>query len=38
MSQAAKWLHNFISFPFVLGLILIVAMWMKDNIPDKVGH
>jgi formate dehydrogenase subunit gamma len=36
LSEAAKWLHNFISFPFVLGLILIVAMWMKDNIPHKV--
>ena len=36
LSEVAKWLHNFISFPFVLGLALIVAMWMKDNIPHKV--
>ena len=35
-SQAAKYAHNYISFSFVLGLALIVAMWMKDNIPDKV--
>ena len=36
MSQAAKVAHNFISFAFVIGLALIVAMWIKDNIPRKV--
>lgn len=35
-SQVAKYVHNYISFSFVLGLVLIIAMWMKDNIPDKV--
>jgi formate dehydrogenase subunit gamma len=35
-SEAAKYAHNFLSFPFVLGLILIVALWIRDNIPDKV--
>src|ERR1700716_1718216 len=35
-SQIAKYVHNYISFSFVLGLVLIIAMWMKDNIPDKV--
>jgi formate dehydrogenase subunit gamma len=35
-SEAAKYVHNFISFAFVLGLVLIVAIWMKDNIPRKV--
>ena len=36
VSEAAKYVHNFISFPFVLGLILIAALWMRDNIPHKV--
>lgn len=36
LSQWAKYTHNYISFSFVLGLVLIIAMWMKDNIPDKV--
>jgi formate dehydrogenase subunit gamma len=36
LSQAAKYVHNFISFPFAIGLVLIVAMWIKDNIPRKV--
>jgi formate dehydrogenase subunit gamma len=35
-SEAAKYVHNFISFAFVLGLVLIAAIWMKDNIPRKV--
>jgi formate dehydrogenase subunit gamma len=36
LAQAAKYIHNFVSFAFVLGLILIVALWLKDNIPRKV--
>jgi formate dehydrogenase subunit gamma len=36
LSQAAKYMHNFTSFAFVIGLVLIVAMWFKDNIPRKV--
>ena len=35
-SQLAKYTHNFVSFAFVIGLILIVAMWFKDNIPRRV--
>jgi formate dehydrogenase subunit gamma len=36
LAEAAKYVHNFVSFPFVLGLVLIVAFWIKDNIPRKV--
>lgn len=36
LSEGAKYVHNFVSFAFVAGLILIVAIWMKDNIPRKV--
>ena len=36
LAQAAKYVHNFTSFAFVVGLVLIVAMWLKDNIPQKV--
>jgi formate dehydrogenase subunit gamma len=35
-SQAAKYAHNFIGFPFVLGLVLIIVIFIKDNIPDKI--
>jgi formate dehydrogenase subunit gamma len=34
-SEAAKYVHNFTSFAFVLGLVLIVVIFIKDNIPDK---
>jgi formate dehydrogenase subunit gamma len=36
LSQAAKYVHNFVSAAFVVGLVLIVALWIKDNIPRKV--
>jgi formate dehydrogenase subunit gamma len=35
VSEAAKYTHNFTSFAFVIGLALIVAIFIKDNIPDK---
>jgi formate dehydrogenase subunit gamma len=35
-AQAAKYVHNFTSFSFVTGLILIVALWIRDNIPRAV--
>jgi formate dehydrogenase subunit gamma len=35
-SQVAKYTHNFVSASFVIGLVLIVAIWVKDNIPQKV--
>jgi len=35
-SLAAKYAHNFISFPFILGVILIFFMWLGGNIPNKV--
>jgi formate dehydrogenase subunit gamma len=34
-SQYAKYTHNYLSFSFVFGLAIIIAMWMKDNIPEK---
>ncbi|MEA2870744.1 MAG: formate dehydrogenase subunit gamma [Hyphomicrobiales bacterium] len=34
-SEGAKYVHNYISFSFVVGLMLIVGMWIKDNIPDR---
>jgi formate dehydrogenase subunit gamma len=36
LSQAAKYVHNFVSAAFVIGLAFIVALWIKDNIPRKV--
>jgi formate dehydrogenase subunit gamma len=36
LSQAAKYVHNFVSFSFAVGLVLIVELWIKDNVPRKV--
>ena len=35
-SAWAKLVHNFLSFPFTLGLVLMLLLWAKDNIPNKV--
>lgn len=35
-SLAAKYAHNFLSFPFTLGVIAIFCMWLVGNIPNKV--
>jgi formate dehydrogenase subunit gamma len=36
LSQAAKYVHNFTSFAFVAGLMLIVVIFFKDNLPQEV--
>jgi formate dehydrogenase subunit gamma len=35
-SQWAKYAHNYLSFPFTLGVIAILLMWVAWNIPGKV--
>lgn len=34
-SLAAKYAHNFTSFPFTLGVIVIFVMWLAGNIPNR---
>jgi formate dehydrogenase subunit gamma len=35
-SQALKYAHNFLSFPFSIGVIVIFLMWVGGNIPNSV--
>jgi formate dehydrogenase subunit gamma len=35
-SEWAKYTHNFLSFPFTIGVVLIFLMWIGGNIPNKV--
>ena len=35
-SQWAKYAHNYLSFPFTIGVVLIFLMWVAGNIPNKV--
>ena len=34
LSIAAKWSHNYLAWPFMVGLVLMFALWVKDNIPN----
>src|SRR5829696_1885115 len=34
-SQWAKYAHNFVSWPFILGVLIMLVVWVKDNIPDR---
>jgi len=33
-SQMAKYAHNFLSFPFTIGVIMMLLMWLAWQIPD----
>ncbi|CAO3361800.1 formate dehydrogenase subunit gamma [Azospirillum melinis] len=35
LAEYAKSIHNFVSVPFVIGLLMILALWLRDNIPEK---
>jgi formate dehydrogenase subunit gamma len=35
-SQWGKYAHNYLSFPFTIGVVLILLMWIGGNIPNKV--
>jgi formate dehydrogenase subunit gamma len=35
-SQWAKYAHNYLSFPFTIGVVVIFLMWVGGNIPNKV--
>jgi formate dehydrogenase subunit gamma len=35
-SEWGKYAHNFLSFPFTIGVIVIFVIWITGNIPNKV--
>ena len=35
-SEWAKYAHNYLSFPFTLGVILIFLIWIAGNVPNRV--
>jgi formate dehydrogenase subunit gamma len=36
ISQAAKYVHNFTSFSFVVGLVFIIVIFFRDNLFEQV--
>ena len=35
-SELLKYSHNYLSFPFTLGVVLIFLIWISGNIPNRV--
>lgn len=35
-SQWAKYAHNYLSFPFTLGVVLSLLIWLAPNLPSRV--
>jgi formate dehydrogenase subunit gamma len=35
-SQTLKYLHNFLSFPFTIGVVTIFLIWIGGNIPNRL--
>ena len=35
-SEAGKYAHNFLSFPFTIGVVLMFLMWVASNLPTRV--
>jgi len=35
-AQWAKYLHNYLSFPFTIGVVVVFLMWIAGNIPNRV--
>jgi len=36
LSAYAKFAHNYLAFPFMLGLVIMFVIWVRDNIPGKL--
>ncbi len=35
IAAGGKWLHNYVAFAFMAGLVMILVMWIKENFPNK---
>jgi formate dehydrogenase subunit gamma len=36
LSAWGKIAHNYLAFPFMLGIVIMFVVWIKDNIPGRV--
>lgn len=36
ISQWGKVAHNYLAFPFTLGVVVMLLLWAKDNIPSRI--
>ena len=35
MTLAGKWIHNYVSFAFMIALALVAVLWILENIPNR---
>lgn len=35
-SQIAKYAHNFFAWPFTLGVLVMIVVWTRDNLPRRI--
>lgn len=35
LAEIGKWLHNYVAFAFMAGLVMILVLWIKENFPNK---
>ena len=35
LAVASKWIHNNVSWAFMLGLVMVLVMWIAHNLPDR---
>jgi formate dehydrogenase subunit gamma len=35
-SQWGKYAHTFLSWPFMLGVLFMIVVWIRDNVPNRV--
>ena len=35
LAIASKWIHNNVSWAFMLGLVMVLVMWIAHNLPDR---
>jgi formate dehydrogenase subunit gamma len=35
LTLGGKYVHNYVSFAFMAGLVLMIVLWLRDNIPNK---
>jgi formate dehydrogenase subunit gamma len=36
LTEAGKYAHNFVAFPFTLGIALMLLRWVRHNIPGRI--
>ncbi|ACA17499.1 formate dehydrogenase, gamma subunit [Methylobacterium sp. 4-46] len=36
LSQWAKYAHVFLAWPFMLGVLFMAVLWVRDNIPNRI--